>query len=102
MPNAQAKPCSIPTCRHTRPCPVHGVQPRTRVYNQGNWRAVSHTYLQAHPFCVHCRAQHRITLATCVDHIRDHLGDGVLFWDRDNWQALCASCHSRKTRATSC
>lgn len=34
-----------------------------------------------------------------VDHIRPHRGDPVLFWDENNWQALCKFCHdSRKQR----
>jgi 5-methylcytosine-specific restriction protein A len=23
-----------------------------------------------------------------------HKGDRALFWDRDNWQPLCTSCHN--------
>ena len=32
-----------------------------------------------------------------VDHIIPHRGDQKLFWDRNNWQALCKPCHDRKT-----
>ncbi|MDZ7809242.1 MAG: HNH endonuclease signature motif containing protein [Arhodomonas sp.] len=32
--------------------------------------------------------------ATVVDHKTPHRGDWSLFWDQDNWQALCAHCHS--------
>ncbi|WP_189426952.1 HNH endonuclease [Devosia pacifica] len=28
------------------------------------------------------------------DHITPHRGDDQLFWDRTNWQALCAHCHN--------
>lgn len=35
--------------------------------------------------------------ATDVDHIVPHKGNHELFWDRDNWQALCHHCHSVKT-----
>ena len=100
MPYAQAKPCSVPTCGHTRPCPVHGAAPRTRPYNRGNWRAVARSFLQANPFCAMCRSRKVITLATEVDHVIDHRGDDSLFWDQRNWQALCVSCHSRKTNST--
>ena len=34
--------------------------------------------------------------ATVVDHIKPHRGDMRLFWDRTNWQPLCASCHNRR------
>ncbi|HWL55465.1 MAG TPA: HNH endonuclease [Paracoccus sp. (in: a-proteobacteria)] len=32
--------------------------------------------------------------ATLVDHIKPHRGDKALFWNWNNWQALCAPCHS--------
>ena len=35
--------------------------------------------------------------ATVVDHIVPHRGDPKLFWDTDNWQALCKQCHDHKT-----
>ena len=38
-----------------------------------------------------------LTPATVVDHVIPHRGDQKLFWDEDNWQALCKSCHDRKT-----
>lgn len=39
----------------------------------------------------------RYVRATVVDHIKPHRGDQRLFWDEDNWQALCKECHDRKT-----
>lgn len=54
-------------------------------------------YLQSHPLCVRCLAEGRYVKATVVDHIIPHRGDRKLFWDRDNWQALCKSCHDSKT-----
>jgi 5-methylcytosine-specific restriction endonuclease McrA len=41
-----------------------------------------------------CRERSRTTLATLVDHIVPHKGDEVLFWDQNNWQGLCDTCHS--------
>jgi 5-methylcytosine-specific restriction protein A len=32
-----------------------------------------------------------------VDHIIPHKGNKGLFWTRFNHQALCKSCHDRKT-----
>lgn len=58
------------------------------------WRRARAQYLQAHPLCGYCRQQGRVTAATVVDHIAPHRGDQALFWDSDNWQALCARCHS--------
>jgi 5-methylcytosine-specific restriction protein A len=42
----------------------------------------------------------RHDLASHADHIVDHLGDLKLFYDPNNLQALCPSCHSKKTMAT--
>ena len=56
------------------------------------WRKARRAYLYKHPFCVQCN-----TAANEVDHIIPHKGDWMLFWDMENWQALCKSCHSRKT-----
>ena len=50
-------------------------------------------------FCRVCAQKGIRTLATDVDHIRDHKGDWDLFTDRGNLQSLCHSCHSRKTAA---
>jgi hypothetical protein len=33
-------------------------------------------------------------IATVIDHKIPHKGDYELFWNQDNWQSLCASCHS--------
>lgn len=39
----------------------------------------------------------RLVSGTHVDHVRPHRGDWSLFMDSTNLQALCHSCHSRKT-----
>lgn len=44
-----------------------------------------------------CEAQGVIMPASEVDHITPHRGDYALFWSAENHQALCKSCHSRKT-----
>jgi Restriction endonuclease len=47
-----------------------------------------------------CWDTKRATPADVVDHVEPHKGDASLFWDElGNWQALCYSCHSRKTAA---
>lgn len=60
-----------------------------RGYN-GAWRKARKEWLTVYPFCVMCHAQ-----ATTVDHIVPHRGDDRLFWDKTNWQSLCAPCHNR-------
>lgn len=55
----------------------------------GTWQRARDEYLAKHPFCRLCGRD-----ATVVDHIEPHKGDKELFWDRNNWQPLCAPCHS--------
>ena len=59
------------------------------------WQKAREQHLQANPLCVMCRADGRVTEATVVDHIVAHRGDQSVFWDRDNWQSLCATHHSK-------
>jgi len=61
------------------------------------WRKARDVYILSNPLCVRCREQNKITMANVVDHVTPHGGDKRLFWDRDNWQSLCKSCHDRKT-----
>ena len=58
------------------------------------WRKLRVHYLRAHPWCVMCHADGALTPATAVDHKRPHKGDLGLFWNQDNWQALCRTHHS--------
>ena len=62
-----------------------------------HWREARKLYLQRHPLCVKCLEDKKITPATIVDHIVPHRGDKTLFWDQENWQALCKNCHDKKT-----
>lgn len=66
---------------------------RARMYQSHKWRGAAHAYLKAHDTCVRCGEP-----STIVDHRLGHSGDWLSrFWNRSFWQALCASCHSRKT-----
>ena len=62
------------------------------------WQKEREAYLIRNPLCENCLNKHDvIRAATEVDHIIPHKGDMRLFWDTDNWQGLCKSCHSKKT-----
>lgn len=58
------------------------------------WREARAAYLKSHPLCVYCARAGRVTAADVVDHIEPHRGDIELFWQRSNWQAMCAHCHN--------
>ena len=61
------------------------------------WLKSAKLFLTQHPLCAECLRQGKTTPATEVDHIVPHKGNQKLFWDSQNWQALCHECHSRKT-----
>ena len=108
MPSRVSTPCRHPGCAAlvpygTKYCeahrPLHPEEVRSaagRGYNAA-WRKASKQFLRSHPLCAECMRQGKYTKATVVDHIVPHRGDRDLFWDRNNWQALCKRCHDYKT-----
>ena len=89
----------------------HRPNAATRGYDS-RWAKAREGYLRQHPLCVHCLARGQVVAATVVDHIVPHrLVEAIasalperiaearrLFWDAENnWQALCETCHNRKT-----
>jgi 5-methylcytosine-specific restriction enzyme A len=66
-----------------------------RLYYTERWaRLRSQVLVDAVYECAVC---HTIQAQLDVDHIRPHRNDPTGFFDRENLQALCASCHTRKT-----
>lgn len=61
------------------------------------WYAARSDYLRKHRFCAFHLEMGLHVRATVVDHVTPHRGDKVLFWNQDNWQPLCTSCHNSKT-----
>ena len=64
------------------------------MYDTTRWRKVRIRHLNEYPLCALCARQGVDTEATVVDHVVEHKGNYDLFWNQDNWQSLCASCHS--------
>jgi len=54
-------------------------------------------YLNENPLCAECLASGIITPALVVDHIEPHKGDYDKFWNENNMQSLCETCHNKKT-----
>ena len=108
MPTKPKVPCRHPGCPElvpagTKYCEKHkGLHPEearsasSRGYGRA-WQKARKEYLSLHPLCTECMKHGLYVKATDVDHVIPHRGDPALFWDRDNWCALCHSCHSRKT-----
>ena len=108
MPYKPMYPCRHPGCPNLVPVgqkycdqhkALHPEEVRTaskRGYNS-RWRRASRMFLAAHPFCEECLKQGKYTKATVVDHVVPHRDDPKLFWDENNWQALCKPCHDKKT-----
>lgn len=59
------------------------------------WQQAREGFLRKHPLCVMCEANGLVRASTVVDHKQAHRGDQALFWDRNNWQALCKPCHDK-------
>lgn len=66
-----------------------------RWYKSRIWYARRDACLKAALF--RCAAPGCVSWATDCDHIIPHRGDWALFIESSNHQALCHSCHSRKT-----
>jgi 5-methylcytosine-specific restriction protein A len=106
MPWKPKSICNYPGCQtltYDRYCEKHKKE-MIRTQNDRSskmytyqWRKVSKEFLKKHPLCVHCEREGRLIPATEVDHIKPHGGDRKLFWNKNNWQPLCKSCHSKKT-----
>ena len=111
MPRKPKVPCQHPGCPELvepgmKYCekhkPLHPAEIRpeqgatARGYGYA-WQKASKRFLAAHPLCEECKRQGRYVKATDVDHIKAHRGNRKLFWDQNNWEALCHSCHSKKT-----
>lgn len=69
--------------------------PSKRGYDR-RWMRLRRWFLARHPLCAHCLKRGFTTPATEVDHIKP-LREGGARLDQSNLQALCKSCHSRKT-----
>lgn len=107
MPRKPLKPCNHPGCpelTENRFCVKHkNINERKSANARGydsRWRKARKRFLKANPLCVECLKADKLVEAAVVDHIIPHRGDKKIFWDESNWQALCKSCHDRKTMTT--
>lgn len=69
-----------------------------RLYKDKRWRGKSGIRarrLALEPNCRMCAKQGHITIATVVDHIREHKGKQELFFSFTNTQSLCVEHHNK-------
>lgn len=99
--NRFLRPCSRPGCpklTYSAYCDEHKSsrdRNRPSAWKRGynyKWQKYRERFLSQHPLCEECGK-----LATVVDHIVPHKGNQTLFWDSNNHQSLCETCHNRKT-----
>ena len=111
MPHKPKKPCAYPGCPKLTDgqyCAEHKKlmdkqydmyvrsRPAYEFYHSHVWKKKRQDFLIEHPFCEECRRQGRLTKAILVDHIIP-IGMGGSAFDDENLQALCASCHGKKS-----
>ena len=113
MPRSAPTPCRYPGCAAVLATPgycdrhrvaVHRDYGRARrgfdtelgFYKSAQWRVLRAAFLREHPVCGLCAARGRVVAAVVVDHVVP-VKDGGARFDAANLQALCVTCHNRKT-----
>lgn len=70
----------------------------TANYHTTTWKKLREAVLaRDNHLCQECLRQGYIEEAKHVDHIEPAVKRPDLFWQMDNLQSLCASCHTKKT-----
>ena len=113
MPRKAPTPCRYPGCAAVLAtagyCDQHrvavhrdygrarrGFDTEVGFYQSARWRGVRAAFLREHPLCRVCAARGRVVPAVVVDHVVP-VKDGGARFDVGNLQALCVTCHNRKT-----
>lgn len=68
-----------------------------KLYNNRRYRRLRSLFLQSNPLCIECKKNNKVVAAEVLDHIIPHRGNVELFWDENNWQSLCKTCHNAKS-----
>ena len=69
-------------------------QPWRAWYRTPRWRALRAWVLRRDPACILCLEQGKLTPSQVADHLVEHKGDPVLFYDPFNIWGLCKTCHN--------
>lgn len=62
-------------------------------YSTAEWKRLRLNQLTKAPFCHFCAQLQIRSPATVADHITPHKGNKELFFDPNNLQSLCKTCH---------
>jgi 5-methylcytosine-specific restriction protein A len=65
-------------------------------YNSAAWRKLSLSFRIDNPLCIECAKKGIVSASQVADHIVP-IKQGGDRYDRGNLQALCHSCHNRKS-----
>ena len=88
---------SAPPTAQGQPLSKYVTRPWHHLYNKARWKnpvtGLRAAVLRKYPICFKCNR----APSTHADHIVDHKGNERLFYDFNNLQGLCESCHSEKT-----
>lgn len=66
---------------------------RHRLYHTARWKDLRKKVLWEEKQCRRCEKRGVFSVPDTVNHIKPHRGDPVLFFDRENLEAVCAQCH---------
>jgi len=69
-------------------------EPHNRLYDSVRWRAIRKLVLNRDPLCILCLRRGIERGSQVADHIIPHNNDLKLFYDINNIQGVCYSCHS--------
>jgi len=87
---------TFPSSKRSKPRTEREHKHKEPRYHSTAWRKLRLSILQQAPLCVHCEQLGTITLAQMVDHV-EPVRLGGDFWDANNLQPLCNSCHAVKS-----
>ena len=98
MPNRAFRPYAVAKQA------ARDADPLRKLYKTRDWKYVRLRVLARDPFCRLHNPQLPPAASTIVDHkipakdyVAHHGGDYRYFYDEDNLQGVCASCHQKKT-----
>ena len=72
---------------------------RSKFYSTAAWKKMREAHLIKEPVCQFCLAVGRVNgTDLIIDHVTPHRGNRKLFFNRENIQTLCRSCHDSRKR----